>query len=86
MKSKIIGLWSVKRSVGCFDPSIKTSYTVRVYIIAVHSLISVENLSSACLNSLEIAEIRFILFVPLCDCNNAAPMPKFEASHIALNS
>ena len=46
-----------------------------MYIIAVHSLISVESLSSACVNSLEIAEISFILFVPLCDCNKAAPMP-----------
>ena len=74
---------TVKRTVGCFDPSIKISYSVRVYIIAVHSLINVESLSSACVNSLEFAEIRFILFVPLCDCSNAAPMPKFEASHMA---
>ena len=56
---------------------------MRVYNIAVPSLISVESLSSACVYSLEFAEIRFILFVPLCDCNNAAPMPKFEASHTA---
>ena len=58
---------------------------MRVYIIAVRSLISVESPSSACLNSLEFAEIRIILFVPLCDCNNAALMPNFEASHIAYN-
>ena len=56
---------------------------MRVNIIAVHSLMSVDCLSSACVNSLEIAEIRFILFVPLCVCNNAAPMPKLEASHRA---
>ena len=61
----------MKRTVGCFDPSIKNSYSVRVYIIAVQSLISVESLSSACVNSLQFAEIRFILFVPLCDCNNS---------------
>ena len=59
---------------------------MRVYIIAVHSLISVESLSLTCVNSLELAKIKFILFVPLGDCNNSAPMPKFEASHIALNS
>ena len=45
--------------------------------MALHSLISVEKLNSDCVNSLEFAEIRFILLVPLCDCNNAAPMPKF---------
>ena len=73
----------MKRTVGCFDPSIKNSYSVRVYFIAVQSLISVETQSSACVNILEIAEIRIILFVALCDCNNAAPMPKFEALHIA---
>ena len=54
-----------------------------MYIIAVHSLISIETLSSACVNNLEFAEIRLILFVPLCDCSNAAPMPKFEESHMA---
>ena len=58
---------------------------MRVYIIAMYSLIIVESLSSACVNNLEFAEIRFNLFVPMCDCNNAAPMPKFEASHIAKN-
>ena len=48
-----------------------------------HSLIKEESLSSACVNSLEFAEIKFILFFPLWDCNNAEPMPKLEASHIA---
>ena len=56
-----------------------------MYIIAVHSLIRVESRSSACVNKREFADIRFILFVPLCDCINAALMPKFEASHIAQN-
>ena len=51
--------------------------------MAVHSLIRVESRSSAWVNKREFADIRFILFVPLCDCNNAAPMPKFEASHKA---
>ena len=74
VKRKIIGLRSVKRSVGCLHPRIKNSYSLRVYIIAAHSLIS-----SACVKFLEFAEI--ILCVPMCDCNNAAPMPKFEASH-----
>ena len=32
--------------------------------MAVHFLISIESLSSACENSLEFAEMRFILFVP----------------------
>ena len=35
------------------------------------------------MKSHEFADIRYILFVQLCDCSNAAPMPKFEASHIA---
>ena len=43
----------------------------------------VESRSSACVNKREFADIRFILFVPLCDCSNAAPMPKFEASLVA---
>ena len=79
----MIGLWSVNKTVGCFDPSIKNSYSLRVCMIAVHSLIRVESRISACVNRPEFADIRFILFVPLWDCNNAAPMPKFEASHIA---
>ena len=58
---------------------------MRVLIIAVQSLICVESLSSACVNSLEFAEIWFIFSVPLCDCNNAPSMPKTEAPHIALN-
>ena len=56
---------------------------MRVCIIAVHSLLSVESLSSACVNSLEFVELRFNLFVPLCDSNNAAPMSNLEASHKA---
>ena len=79
---KIISLGSVNKTVGCFDPRIRNSYSLRVYIIAVHSHISVESLSSACVNSLELAEIKFTLFVPLWDCNNAAPMPNFESSHM----
>ena len=79
----MIGLWAVNKTVGCFDPSVKISYSVKVYIIAVHSPIRVENRNSACVNRREFADIRFILFVPLWDCNNAAPMPKFEASHTA---
>ena len=54
-------------------------------MIAVHSLIRVESRNSACVNWREFADIRFILFVPLWDCNHAAPMPKIEASHIAKN-
>ena len=78
MKNKIVGLWSVNKNIGCFDPSIKNSHYVRVFVIAVLSLISIESLSYACVTSLDFAEIRFIFF-PLCDCNKAAPMPKFEA-------
>ena len=48
-----------------------------------HSLIKEESLSSACVNSIEFAETKFNLFVPLRDCNNAEPMQKLEASHIA---
>ena len=61
----------------------KNSYYLRVYIIALHSLIKVEILSLACVSSLDFAEIRFILFVPLWYCKNAVPIPKFEASHMA---
>ena len=75
----------MNRTAGCLDPSIRNSYSVSVYIIAVHSLMRVENRSSACVSKREFADILFILFVPLCDCSNAAPMPKFEASHIAYN-
>ena len=48
-----------------FRSSIKNSYSVSVYIIAVHSIIRVESLSTACKTSLEFAEMRFILFVPV---------------------
>ena len=51
--------------------------------MTVRSLIKVESLSLACVNSLEFAETRFILFVPFGDCKKAALMPKLEASHIA---
>ena len=61
----MIRLWSVKNTVGCLDPSNKISYSVSVYVMALHSLIRVESLSSACVNSLEFAEMRFNLFVPL---------------------
>ena len=60
----MIGLWSVSKTVGCFDPSIKNSYSVKVSTIDVHSLIRVESRSSACVNRREFAEIRLILFVP----------------------
>ena len=81
----MIGLWSVNKTVGCSDPSIKNSHSVKVCMIAVHSLMGVESRSSACINKREFAEIRFVLFAPQWDCNNAAPMPNFEASHIAKN-
>ena len=73
----------MNKAVECFDPSFKNSYSVSVYIMTLHSLIRVESLNSAGVNSLEFAEMRIILFVPLWDCKNAAPMPKFEALHIA---
>ena len=72
-----------KKYVGCCDPRIKNSYCVRVYNIAVNSLMSVESLSSTFVNNLEIEEIRFLLLEPLCDCNSAAPILKFEPSHKA---
>ena len=65
VKRKIIDLWSVNKTVGCLNPSVKNSYSVSVYIMAVQSLIRLESLSSACVNSLELAEMRFILCVPL---------------------
>ena len=60
-----MGLWSLNKTVACFDPSIKNSFSVRVYIMAVHSLIGVKSLSSACVNSLVFVEMRFFLFVQL---------------------
>ena len=63
-----MSLWSVNETVGCFYPRIKHSYSVNVYMMAVHSLINVESLSSACVRSLEFAGFRFILLVPWCDC------------------
>ena len=54
-----------KKTVGGLDPSIENSYSVVVHIIAVHSLIRVEILSSACVNCLDLAKMRFILFAPL---------------------
>ena len=39
-----------KKIIGCFDPSTKNSYSVRVYIIAVHILIKVESLHPACVS------------------------------------
>ena len=79
----MIGLWSANKTVGCLDPSVKNSNSVKVYIITVHSRIRVESRNSACVNRRKFSDIRFILFVPLWDCYNAAPMPKFDASHIA---
>ena len=51
--------------------------------MAVFSLIRLESLSFDCVKNLEIVDMRFNLFVPLCDCRSAAPIPKLEASHIA---
>ena len=56
---------------------------MRIYIIAVHSLLKEEILSLACVISLDFAEIRFILFVPLWYCKNDVPIPKFEESRMA---
>ena len=57
----MIGLWSVIKTVGRFDPSIKNSYSVKVYIIAVHSLTRVESRNSACVNKREFADLIFFL-------------------------
>ena len=73
----MIGLWSVNKTVGCLDPSIRNLYSLKICMIAVHSLIRVESRNSACVNRREFADLRFILFVPLWDCNNAAPNPSF---------
>ena len=73
----MIGLWSVNKTAGCLDPSIRNSYFLNLCMIALHSLIRVESRNSACVNRREFADIRFILFVPLWDCNNAAPNPSF---------
>ena len=61
---------------------VENSYYVRVYIMAVHSLISVESLALAFVISIEFAEKRFILFIRLHDSKSTAPLVKFEASHI----
>ena len=51
VKRNIMGLWSVNKTVGCFDPSIENSYSIRVCMIAVHSLLRVESRNSACVVS-----------------------------------
>ena len=51
-------------------------------VLSFHSLIRVESLSSDCVTRRDFADTRFILFVPLCDCKSAAPIPKLEVSHI----
>ena len=58
-----MGFCSVKKTGVCFDPRIKSSYSVNVYIMAVHSLMSVESLNSGCAERLEFADIKFTLLV-----------------------
>ena len=60
-----MGLWSVNKTVGCFDPRIRKSYSVNVCLMAPLSLMSVQFFVSACVKSLEFADIKFILLVPL---------------------
>ena len=60
---------------------IKNSFSGEVYMMAFHSLMAVESLFSACVKSLEFADI--VLLVPWCDCKRTALLPKMEASHIA---
>ena len=49
------------------------------FVMAVNSLIRLESLSSACVKSHEIADMGFILNVPLCYCRSAALISKLEA-------
>ena len=72
-----------RTAVGRFDPSTKNSYSVSVYIIALNFLITAGSVNSACVKTLEFADIIFILFVSLCDCRSAAPISMLEALHIA---
>ena len=58
-----IELWSVNKTVGCFDPKVKTSCSVSVYFITLHFLTIVESRSSVCVKSTEFAEIMFIVFL-----------------------
>ena len=69
-----MGIWSVNRTVGCFDKRIEFSYSVNVYKLAVISLISLESLSSAWVKNLEIADVESILLLPRCDCKSAEPI------------
>ena len=62
------------------EPVSKNSYSVRAKIIAEHSTISVESRNSVGVNSLEFADTSLIFLSVGCCCNNAAPMPVFEAS------
>ena len=75
-----IGIWSENSIIGCFDPVNRNSYSVNANIVALHSLMRVDNLISIGVNNLELAEIRFIFFSVGCFCNNNAPIPVFEAS------
>ena len=47
-----MGLWSVNKTVRCFDPRIKNSCSLIVYMMAVYCLISVKSLNSACIKTL----------------------------------
>ena len=80
-----MGLWSVNKIFRCFDPRISNSYSVSAFNMAVQALISVES-KLGLHKSIEFANIRFFLLVPLCDCKSAAPIPKLGASHMALTN
>ena len=60
-----MGLWSVNKTAGCFDQRIKKLYSVNVCMMAPLSLMSVQFFNSACVKSLEFADIRFNFLVPL---------------------
>ena len=68
--------------IGWFEPVSKNSYSVRAKIIAEHSLINVDKRISIGVNSLEFADDNLIFLSVGCCCNNAAPMPVFDASVI----
>ena len=44
------------------------------------AVLSVESLSSACVKSLQFADIMFISLVPLWECKSAMRIPKLKAS------
>ena len=52
--------WCLNKIFGCFDQRNKKSYSDYVYMMKVNSIMSEEIPNSACVKSLEFADIKFV--------------------------